>query len=196
MPTVDFKPFAIANDANVISQNDYLALAALQNGFLAGLAKSSEVNKVLRQASTISAALANFIANATNQNVVDDGNLATLIANLTAAISASARVQPARVITASVNTTLLNTDNSIALSRLVAPAAMVITLPANPINGQVIEIADIAGNMSAFPVAVQTNAAPASQSIANLTDPTFYMNIDRQVATFKYFQTANAWSVK
>jgi len=94
MPTVDFKP--IANDAlaNVVTQAEYNALlgplGALEHGYEAGTAKSIQVNKTLRQSSMVSAAVATFIANTLNQDVLDDGNLANLTAALTAAIQSLA----------------------------------------------------------------------------------------------------------
>ncbi len=53
MATNDFKPFATGSGANVLSQADYEALSALASGFLSGKASSAQVNKALRQSSTI-----------------------------------------------------------------------------------------------------------------------------------------------
>jgi len=81
--TIDYQPFANGAFANVETQAAYLAdLAnpvALQNGFQTGIAKSNQVNKVLRQQSMISAAVANAISQANGQSVLDDGNLTNLI---------------------------------------------------------------------------------------------------------------------
>lgn len=89
--TVDYLPIANGGAANVESQAAYVAdLApggALQNGFQSGVAPSAKWNKTLRQSSMVSAAVANFIANALSINVLDDGNIATLITNLTNAIT-------------------------------------------------------------------------------------------------------------
>lgn len=82
MPTNDFKAFATGNSANVISQADYLALAALVSGFSSGKASSAQVNKALRQATAMANVLAQFIADSANVDVLDDGNTAAILSNL------------------------------------------------------------------------------------------------------------------
>ncbi|HDY7139166.1 TPA: hypothetical protein RRD89_003120 [Klebsiella pneumoniae] len=82
MPTNDFKTFATGNGANVISQADYLALAALVSGFSSGKASSAQVNKALRQATVMANVLAQFIADSANVDVLDDGNTAAILSNL------------------------------------------------------------------------------------------------------------------
>lgn len=71
----NFKPFAAASGANVTSQADYEALTALATGFTSGVAKSAQVNKALRQGTFGVAGLAQFIADASNVDVLDDGDL-------------------------------------------------------------------------------------------------------------------------
>ncbi|MEH5098998.1 hypothetical protein PO486_14020 [Atlantibacter hermannii] len=83
MATNDFKPFATGAGANVMSQSDYQALEALITGFQSGKASSAQVNKALRQATFISSALAQFVADKTGQDVLDDGNLSAFVAKLT-----------------------------------------------------------------------------------------------------------------
>lgn len=82
MPTNDFKAFATGNGANVISQADYLALAALVSGFSSGKASSAQVNKALRQATVMANVLAQFIADSANVDVLDNGNTAAILSNL------------------------------------------------------------------------------------------------------------------
>ncbi|HBR2513631.1 TPA: hypothetical protein L9S33_000477 [Klebsiella pneumoniae] len=82
MPTNDFKAFATGNGANVISQADYLAIAALVSGFSSGKASSAQVNKALRQATVMANVLAQFIADSANVDVLDDGNTAAILSNL------------------------------------------------------------------------------------------------------------------
>ncbi|HDK6014107.1 TPA: hypothetical protein MXD16_003900 [Klebsiella pneumoniae] len=82
MPTNDFKAFATGNSANVISQADYLSLAALVSGFSSGKASSAQVNKALRQATVMANVLAQFIADSANVDVLDDGNTAAILSNL------------------------------------------------------------------------------------------------------------------
>ncbi|EDT7462490.1 phage tail protein [Salmonella enterica] len=81
----DFKPFATGKDANVTSQPDWEALPALLSGFTAGKASSAQVNKALRQASFIAAALAQYTASKSGKDVLDDGDLSGFIAKMSAA---------------------------------------------------------------------------------------------------------------
>lgn len=88
MPTNDFLAFAAGAGANVTAQSDYAALTTLVSGFLSGTAQSAQVNKVLRQATIMSAVLSQFTVDTTGRNAVDDGTTATLLASLKAAVSA------------------------------------------------------------------------------------------------------------
>lgn len=83
MATNDFKPFATGAGANVMSQADYQALAALITGFQSGKASSAQVNKALRQATFVSAALAQFVSDKTGVDVLDDGDLSGFVTKLT-----------------------------------------------------------------------------------------------------------------
>lgn len=84
--TNDFKPFATGGGANVLSPAAYAALTSLlANGFSAGVAPSVQLNTVWRQASFVTAAVAQLIADF-GPNAVDDGNLTTFVANLKASI--------------------------------------------------------------------------------------------------------------
>ncbi len=71
----DFKAFATDRNANVISQEEWEALPALLSGFTTGKASSAQVNKVIRQASFIAAALAQFVSDKTQRDVLDNGDL-------------------------------------------------------------------------------------------------------------------------
>ncbi|HGD9019019.1 TPA: tail fiber protein [Escherichia coli] len=71
----DFKAFATDRNANVISQEEWEALPALLSGFTAGKASSAQANKVIRQASFIAAALAQFVSDKTQRDVLDNGDL-------------------------------------------------------------------------------------------------------------------------
>ncbi|WP_139094041.1 hypothetical protein [Burkholderia sp. CCA53] len=88
MASNDFKVFASGPNANVMTQADYAALAALVSGFQSGTAKSEQVNKVLRQASIIAAMIGQFIVDKSGQSAVDDGTIATLESNFSASIQA------------------------------------------------------------------------------------------------------------
>ena len=81
----DFKPFATGAGANVMSQADWEALPALLSGFTAGKASSAQVNKAIRQAAFIAAALAQYTANKSGLDVLDDGDVAGFIAKMSSA---------------------------------------------------------------------------------------------------------------
>lgn len=87
MATNNFLPFGGAAGANVLTQADYAALAARTAGFSSGTANSAQLNKVWRQSSIISAAVAQMISDNTGLDVLDDGTTATIVANLKAATS-------------------------------------------------------------------------------------------------------------
>ena len=85
MATNNFKPFATAANANVTAQADWESLPALLSGFTAGKASSAQVNKAIRQASFIAAALAQYTTNKSGLDVLDDGDLNGFIAKMSAA---------------------------------------------------------------------------------------------------------------
>lgn len=78
----NFKPFALDPNANVTSQADWEALPALLSGFTAGKASSAQVNKAIRQASFIAAALAQYTANKSRLDVLDNGDLDGFISKM------------------------------------------------------------------------------------------------------------------
>jgi len=89
MATNDFLVFGGGSSPNVIDQATYAALTARLAGFQSGTALSAQLNKVWRQSSIMAAVLAQFTANFSGQNSVDDGTIATLLTNLQAAINAA-----------------------------------------------------------------------------------------------------------
>ena len=105
------------------------------------------------------------------------------------------QAQPARTVTASTSFTAGNLDGGLLLNRTTSVAAMTITLPVTPTNGQLIEIADGVGNFNADPVTVAPNA---NQSIAG--EPgAVVLAVNRQVGQFRYYSTspvAGIWSFK
>jgi hypothetical protein len=86
--TNDFKQFANTGGANVISQASWAALTTLLNdGYQDGaILPAQYLNKQLRQSATMNSVLAQFIAQQTAANIIDDGTTATILANLTASI--------------------------------------------------------------------------------------------------------------
>ncbi|MGV7960886.1 phage tail protein [Photorhabdus tasmaniensis] len=86
-PQNDFKAFSISNNANVVSQERYEESRSLKTGFPPDNVTTHELNKVLRQSSTISSVVANFIAtHSGGDDVLDDGDIAKLTAQLNRAL--------------------------------------------------------------------------------------------------------------
>ncbi|MMZ54814.1 hypothetical protein D3C73_597080 [compost metagenome] len=83
----EFLPFGTAANANVLPNADYQALPARASGFSSGVAKSEQLNTVWRQSSTMAAAVGQFIADKTGQDVLDNGNVPALANQLNGAIS-------------------------------------------------------------------------------------------------------------
>lgn len=108
MPTNDFKPFATGAGANVMSQSDWVALAALATGFQSGKASSAQINKAIRQALFISSALAQYTADKSGQNVLDDGDVAGFVAKMHSAFSADFQPLDATLTTLAGLSTIAN----------------------------------------------------------------------------------------
>jgi len=85
----EFLPFGTGGGANVLSQADYAALAERQVGFVSGVAKSPELNKVWRQSSFVAAALAQYVSERAQVDVPDDGDLRAFVNKLVDALAAS-----------------------------------------------------------------------------------------------------------
>ncbi|OCA55861.1 phage tail protein [Photorhabdus namnaonensis] len=82
----DFKAFSISDNANVVSQEKYEINQSLQTGFSPDNVPTHLLNKVLRQASTVSSVVADFIAAGSGNDVLDDGNIAKLTVQLNKAL--------------------------------------------------------------------------------------------------------------
>ncbi|WP_289993977.1 phage tail protein [Photorhabdus laumondii] len=82
----DFKAFAISNNANVVSQERYEESRDLLSGFPPNDVPTHLLNKVLRQSSTIASVVANFIATQSGDDVLDDGDISKLTAQLNRAL--------------------------------------------------------------------------------------------------------------
>lgn len=82
----DFLPLATGSGSNVITQAAYAALVARLTGFQAGVAKSSEVNKALRQATSISSMIGEFINDYGSLDALDNGDIDALEANFVATL--------------------------------------------------------------------------------------------------------------
>lgn len=87
----DFKAFALDPNANVMSQVDWEALPALLSGFTAGKASSAQVNKAIRQATTIAALVGQFIANS-GTDALDNADVNGLVTKFTNALITNLRL--------------------------------------------------------------------------------------------------------
>ena len=88
MPQNEFKPFAIASSAAILEQSEYEMSQVLREGFKKGLARSVEVNKAIRQASSIAAVVAEFAAEKSGKDMLDNGDVGILKENFETALSA------------------------------------------------------------------------------------------------------------
>lgn len=75
--TNQFLPFGTAGGAAVLSQAAYNSDSQRLNGWQPGILAKERLNKSLRQANAMAAALGGYIANA-NLNANDDGNITAL----------------------------------------------------------------------------------------------------------------------
>jgi hypothetical protein len=76
---IDFLPIATGGGATVDTQAAFVGSNYQVNGFQNGLALPNQFNKAWRQGSVMSAALATFISDQLDVDVLDDGNLPNLI---------------------------------------------------------------------------------------------------------------------
>ncbi|TDB61025.1 phage tail protein [Photorhabdus khanii] len=71
----DFKAFSVSDNANIVKQEAYEKEQKLQTGFPTGDITAELLNKALRQSSTISTVVANFIATQSGEDVLDNGDI-------------------------------------------------------------------------------------------------------------------------
>ena len=107
----DFKPFAIGAGANVLSQAEWEALVALSTGFTAGIARAGEVNKALRQATVMASVLAQYIADTSGSDVLDNGDITTLVVNLKNSINSVVPDVPVTSVNGKTGAVVLNADD-------------------------------------------------------------------------------------
>ena len=82
----DFLAYATAGGANVIDQPTYAAAGYVTSGRGSGILPSNVYNKINRQGNWIAHCIAQFMADTTGNNVLDDGNYATWLATFQQAI--------------------------------------------------------------------------------------------------------------
>lgn len=87
MSTNNFLPFCNTDTGtNLPTQGDYLVDPNRDIGAQPGIASSKLNNKPIRQATAITSQIAQYIANKTATDVLDDGNMTKLLAQINAAI--------------------------------------------------------------------------------------------------------------
>lgn len=183
----DFLPFAISGGANVIDQPTYLGSSYLGPGRASGILPSNVYNKIARQSSIAAYLLGQLIVDETGQTALDNGDVATLLANFKTALSNIAIAGSAlSVVTASgVFVTPGSGNQVIGLDRTTSPAPSSTTLPAwaGLINGQTFEYEDLARNFNGFNVTVNP---PPGATIAGLPGAAT-LNINGQCSRFRYY---------
>lgn len=75
-------PFGTITNANVMTPDDYNVLPARTTGFSSGVAQSKQLNTVWRQSSFVTSVLAQFVADNSGKDALDDGDTAKLLTNL------------------------------------------------------------------------------------------------------------------
>lgn len=86
MATNNMLPFCPTDTGtNLLSQTDYAAASDRTNGNQPGIASSKLVNKAVRQSAWMASQLAQYIANATGLDVLDDQNSTNLLTAMTTA---------------------------------------------------------------------------------------------------------------
>src|SRR6266566_1634095 len=122
----DFLPFATGGSANVVSQASYIGSTEQINGMQSGFAASNKFNKVWRQSSFVTAAIAQFMLNQLGIDILDDGNLPNFVTNFAAALWKS----PA--LTGIPTTPTLGTpDNSTKIASTAFVQALILAILAN-----------------------------------------------------------------
>ncbi|EYU16049.1 phage tail protein [Photorhabdus noenieputensis] len=87
----DFKAFSTSNNANVVSQQLYEETPELLTGFPPYSVPTHVLNKVLRQTSIMASVLANFIAEQSGEDVLDDGDITKLTAQFSKIFNVGAK---------------------------------------------------------------------------------------------------------
>lgn len=88
-PTNNFLPFCPTDTgSNLLSQSDYAIATDRTNGNQPGVASAKLNNKAIRQSTYVVGQLAQFLANKTGADVLDDGVSARILAQLTNVLTA------------------------------------------------------------------------------------------------------------
>uniref|UniRef100_UPI0011A04543 tail fiber protein n=1 Tax=Yersinia rohdei TaxID=29485 RepID=UPI0011A04543 len=163
-------PFGLGAESNVMAQADYDALAARSGGFASGVAKSEQLNKVWRQSAFVASVLAQFIANRSAHDVLDDGDTATLLTNLELAIKTYANASlPAASTTIAGITQLSSLTNS--NSEVLAATPKAIKAVSDATLKIASNLAEIAATGPAAVAATRANIDVYSKSEVNARIP-------------------------
>lgn len=148
-------PFGLGAESNVMTQAEYEALAARSGGFSSGVAKSEQLNKVWRQSAFVASVLAQFIANRSEQDVLDDGDTANLLTSLELAIKTYANASlPAASTSIAGIAQLSNSTTSTSETLAATPKAV------KAVNDAALKIANNLSEIAtAGPAAVATTLA-------------------------------------
>lgn len=85
MPTNDFLPFCPTDTgSNLLNESDYAASTDRTSGNKPGIASSKLNNKAFRQSAFITSQMAQFMANQSGSNLLDDANTTKLLAQINA----------------------------------------------------------------------------------------------------------------
>lgn len=89
MPTIQYLPFANANNANVLAPSAYAARGEVQVGVVPGTADPALANTTWRQSSIIASAIAQAICDTTGLDMLDDGNVSAVVTKFKAMLAAT-----------------------------------------------------------------------------------------------------------
>lgn len=108
----EFLAFATDPGANVQPQADYQTNPAVDDGFAAGIANSSQCNKAWRQSSVMAHAIGELITTVLNESALDDGDIPTLTDQVLRAVQNANRLRLIANTTFYVNGATGNNANS------------------------------------------------------------------------------------
>jgi hypothetical protein len=196
---IDYLPVATGTGANVDSQANFVGASYQTTGFQNGIAQPFQVNKILRQTSMVSAAVASFISNTSNIAVLDDGNLTNLITELTAAIQTSATTAGNGVFVLLNDASTQTVNSAITVSASPSNSApLIVTSPTNILTSLFVENTSLLTTVGLSQVGTQSpvttwpagsgvlEAGAANTAAANLVidaygaSSSIYIQINRQ----------------
>jgi hypothetical protein len=162
-----FYPFGLGGGANILTKTQYDALPARINGFQTGVANSTELNTVWRQATAMSHAIGQLMVDY-GIDALDDGNVPALVDNLE---NFFGKVSNANELVVNGNTTLPpGFSGTVYCSGVPSPSpggdAYAIILPrANSNGGKPFEITFIKTTGAILEVVVQGASVPITEPV-------------------------------